>query len=210
MRRREHDDRQEIANRKGLIRMASSTDFSRTAVIIMDYQPAILRVVKEGRDDLIKRAQRVLDAGRSAGAKIIYVNVGFRPGHPEVSERNKRFSAVKQAGAMQAGPDCEPDPAIAPKPGDLTMVKRRFGAFIGNDLEVILRANNIETLVLLGVSTSGCVLSTVRHAADADYRVIVIRDCCADADMALHDILCDKVFPTQADVVTAESFLQST
>jgi nicotinamidase-related amidase len=189
--------------------MASSTDFSRTAVIIMDYQPAILRVVKEGKDDLVKRARGVLDAYRKAGARIIYVNVGFRPGYPEVGERNKRFSAAKQNGALKAGPDCDPDPAIAPKPDDVTMVKRRFGAFAGNDLELILRANNIETLVLLGVSTSGCVLSTVRHAADADYRLIVVRDCCADGDMALHDILCDKVFPSQAEVVTAESLLQN-
>jgi nicotinamidase-related amidase len=54
------------------------------------------------------------------------------------------------------------------------MRDRRLTAFAGTDLETILRAREIDTLILFGVATSGVVLSTVRHAADADYQIIVV------------------------------------
>ena len=65
-----------------------------------------------------------------------------------------------------------------------------------------LRARGIDTLVLAGVHTSGVVLSTVRHAGDLDYRLVVVPDCCADPDVELHAMLLDLVIPKQAVVVT--------
>lgn len=181
-------------------------DFRRSAVVIMDFQPGILRVLKDAREPLVRRAAKLLRQARAAGALVIHVNVGFRPGYPEVSPRNIRFRAIKETQFLKPGPDCEPDPAIAPEPGDLTMVKRRFGAFAGNDLDVILRSHDVHTLILLGVSTSGCVLSTVRHAADVDYRIIAVRDCCGDPDMTLHEFLFDRIIPMQAEVITSMEF----
>jgi nicotinamidase-related amidase len=57
---------------------------------------------------------------------------------------------------------------------------------------MILRARDIDTLVLFGIATSGVVLSTLLHAADADYRLFVIKDCCADLDLDLHACLVDR------------------
>ena len=72
-------------------------------------------------------------------------------------------------------------------------------------LEIVLRARGIETLILSGIATSGVVLSTLRHAADADYRAIVAEDACADRDDEVHRVLTGKVFPRQATVTsTAE------
>jgi nicotinamidase-related amidase len=87
--------------------------------------------------------------------------------------------------------------------------KHRVNAFHNTDLEVILRANNVDTLILLGYATSGVVLSTTRHAADADYRLFIAEDCCADADAAVHDFLCTKIFPRQADVVQSAELIQA-
>jgi nicotinamidase-related amidase len=70
-------------------------------------------------------------------------------------------------------------------------------------LDLILRANNIDTLIILGYATSGVVLSTVRYAADLDYRLVVVEDCCADQDPAIHDFLTQRIFPRQAEVVSA-------
>ncbi len=61
----------------------------------------------------------------------------------------------------------------------------------------------IERCVLLGIATSGVVLSTLRHAADADYRLVVVADCCVDADEEVHRVLTEKVFTRQASVVSA-------
>jgi nicotinamidase-related amidase len=88
------------------------------------------------------------------------------------------------------------------RPGDLTVRKTRVGAFSTTDLDRRLRAHGIDTLVLAGISTSGVVLSTVRDAADRDYRLYVLKDGCADRDGEVHDLLMRKVFPRQAWVVS--------
>jgi nicotinamidase-related amidase len=81
--------------------------------------------------------------------------------------------------------------------------KLRVGAFSAPGLADFLASAEIDTLVLAGVQTSGVVLSTVREAADRDYRLIVLRDCCADPDADVHAVLVGKVFPAQADIVEA-------
>jgi nicotinamidase-related amidase len=90
---------------------------------------------------------------------------------------------------------------------DVVVTKHRVSAFAGTDLDMILRANHIETLVLAGIATSGVVLSTVRHAADADYRIIIVEDCCADRDPEVHRVLTEKVFARQTTVVKAQAAL---
>jgi nicotinamidase-related amidase len=65
-----------------------------------------------------------------------------------------------------------------------------------------LRTNGIDTLVLAGVHTSGVVLATVRQASDLDYRLVVVRDCCADPDAEVHAMLLDIVIAKQAAIVT--------
>jgi nicotinamidase-related amidase len=89
----------------------------------------------------------------------------------------------------------------------MTVTKRRVSAFAGSDLEVILRGHRIEHLVLAGIATSGVVLSTVREAADKDYRLSVLSDACADRDADVHSILTTKVFPRQAEVMTTAEWV---
>ena len=186
-----------------------SIDRTRTAVLIMDYQAEVVAGFATDQDALVQRAAQVLTHARGAGLKVIYIVVSFRPGYPEVSPRNARFSAVRQTGRFVAQAGSDVHPAVAPQPGDIIVAKHRVGAFAGTDLDMILRANDIETLVLFGIATSGVVLSTLRHAADADYRVVVLKDCCSDSDPEVHRVLVDKVFPRQATVSTAAEFLQA-
>ncbi len=67
--------------------------------------------------------------------------------------------------------------------------------------------DDVQTLVLAGIATSGVVLSTLRQAADLDYGLVVLRDGCADADEEVHRVLLDKVFPRQADVVAVDEWV---
>lgn len=67
----------------------------------------------------------------------------------------------------------------------------------------------IRHLVLCGIATSGVVLSTVREAADKDYRLTVLADLCADTDAEVHSVLIGKVFPRQARVTSAAEWLES-
>ncbi len=98
---------------------------------------------------------------------------------------------------------------LEPLPGEVVVVKRRVSAFTGSDLEVVLRAAGIDHLVLSGIATSGVVLSTLREAADRDYRLTVLADACLDRDDEVHRVLTETVFPRQADVVTVDEWVTS-
>jgi nicotinamidase-related amidase len=74
-------------------------------------------------------------------------------------------------------------------------------------LDVVLRAREIDTLVLTGIATSGVVLSTVRQAADLDYRLVVLAGAGLDGDPEVHRVLTEKVFRRQADVLTVDDWI---
>jgi nicotinamidase-related amidase len=187
-----------------------SIDKHHTAVLIMDYQNDIVSGVTDAYPQLLDKAAAVLRGARQVGIPVIYVVVRFRPGYPEVSARNKIFSGLKAAGRLAEGtPGAEIHASVAPQPEEVIVTKRRVGAFSTTDLTSVLNAYNATSLVLLGIATSGVVLSTVRWAADADYDLIVIEDGCADADPEVHRVLTQKVFPRQAMVVQTDAFLQS-
>jgi nicotinamidase-related amidase len=101
---------------------------------------------------------------------------------------------------------CQVHASVAPMPGDVIITKKRVSAFTGSDLEVVLRSMDVKHLILSGIATSGVVLSTLREAADKDYAITVLSDCCADADEEVHRVLTTKIFPRQADVITSEGF----
>jgi nicotinamidase-related amidase len=174
-----------------------------TALLVMDVQRGILE--RFGDDPgYLQRVSDAAAAARAAAIPVVYVTIGFRPGHPEISPQNQTFAAIGERGGFVEGdPATEIHPAVAPQPGDVVVAKRRVSAFTGSDLEVVLRGLGAQTLVLCGIATSGVVLSTLRQAADLDYRLVVLADACLDADPEVHRVLTEKVFPRQATVTTA-------
>jgi nicotinamidase-related amidase len=173
-----------------------------TALLIMDVQYGIVeRYASDG--SYLDRLATAITAARAAGVMAGYVTIAFRPGYPEVSDRNKRFAAIAGSGRFTDGdPGTQIPAAVAPAPGEAVVIKRRVSAFTGSDLEVLLRARGIEHLVLAGIATSGVVLSTLRQAADMDYRLTVLADGCLDGDPEVHQVLLHKVFPRQAEVTS--------
>ena len=180
----------------------------RSAILSMDLQAGIVSVyVKD--EEFIPRVAGVMEQARRAGLAIIHVRVGFRPNVPEASPRNRFLSGIKASPHHQQffkGESGAIHPALTPAATDLVVTKTRISAFAGTDLDLLLRANDIETLVMFGIATSGVVLSTLQVALDADYDLVVIKDCCADVDTELHQTLLDKHFPRLANVMTASKF----
>src|SRR6266480_6125292 len=184
-----------------------SDTHANMALLVMDMQIGIVtRYVQGG--DFFTPIHTALDAARAASIPVIYVAVAFRPGYAEISPRKQIFAAVKQRQSSSSAPmsTMEIHPAIAPQPTDIVVTKRRVSAFSGSDLEVVLRAQDISHLVLCGIATSGVVLSTLREAADKHYHLTVLSDCCADGDEEVHRVLISKIFPRQAEVITAEEW----
>jgi nicotinamidase-related amidase len=182
-----------------------------TVLLVMDVQQGIVdRFPMPGSVQpaaFLQRVARATATARGAGARVVYVRIGFRPGRPEISSRNRAFSARAASGGYEEdSPATQIHPAVAPLPEDLVVTKRRVSAFTGSDLEVLLRGLGAGTLVLAGIATSGVVLSTLRQAADLDYQLVVLSDACADSDPEVHRVLTEKVFPRQAEVLTVDQW----
>ena len=174
----------------------------------MDFQNAIVGMVpEEQRSALIERVARVLPAMRAAGGTVGHVRVAFTPDDAAaVPSANKMFSGMPLDRMSADGPETTIVDDLTPEPDDVVVRKTRVGALSTTDLHEQLQRRGITTLVLTGIATSGVVLSTVRDAADRDYRLLVLSDGCADSDPRAHDVLVDQVFQRQADVLSIADF----
>jgi len=159
--------------------MTDTPTAGRSALLVMDVQRGIVERFG-GTPHLLDLLPDAIVAARSEAIPVIYVVVRFRVGYPEISARNRSFAAIRGAGTRmeETDPATEIHPAVAPQVGDIVVTKRRVSAFTSSDLDVVLRAQEITHLVLTGIATSGVVLSTLRAAADLDYRLSVLADCC--------------------------------
>lgn len=179
-----------LLGRKPMTQRSTQIDGTRTAVLIMDFQQRIIANVAAEPDAVVENAAKALDAARNAGIPVIYV--------------------VHRGGPFaEYAPDVELHTGVAPMEGDLVITKTKPGPFSTTALDVTLREAGRDNLVVMGVATSGCVLSAVRWAVDVNYTFMVLSDACSDSDPEVHRVLTEKVYPRQGQVVTTDEFLQA-
>jgi Amidases related to nicotinamidase len=184
---------------------AQNRNSTKKALLIMDMQVPILKGMP---GDVLSPVAKAAEFARKNDITVIYVRATMRQGAPEINTNNKFFDEHRVAlenvdvDAWSAIPS-----QIAPKKGDLIVDKRRFSSFEGTDLEIILRSKGYSELILCGVMTSGVVLSTVRDAADKDYKITVLSDACADPNPETNDFLMKKIFPLQANVISTQQWI---
>jgi nicotinamidase-related amidase len=180
---------------------------SKTALLTLDFQKGILGLVS-GAEAAIPPAAKAVEFARKKQFQIIHVGLGFAEGHPEIPDHgDSRFARVKQGNLFLKGSSSAEFHSSIARPEELVVYKHRVSAFSENELHLILRARGIENLVFFGISTSGITLSTLRRASDLDFRCIVLKDACFDADPEVHRVLTEKIFPTQATVLTVDAFV---
>lgn len=182
----------------------------KTALLVMDYQNLLVNGYVKDPEARLGAVAALLEKARGAGIKVIFIQKAFREGYPEVHENNKVFSGVKAGGRLLAADELTQIPdTIAPGDTDIVVRGCRISAFEGTELSLILRAQQIDTLVMFGIATSGVVLSTVRQGGDKDYRMFVLRDFCSDGEQEVHDFLLDQIICRQADVISSSEFLDA-
>lgn len=182
---------------------------NNSALLIMDVQNiTVASCVKD--ESALQPFQNALAVARRHQIPVIHVRAAFRPGYPEIHSRNKMFSSFANwVNATNSETALEIHKSVAPTDDELIVNKLRTSAFSGNDLEIILRSKGINTLILAGIATSGVVLSTLREASDKDFMISVLSDACIDPDPEVKQLLIQKVFPIQAEVITVEAWKTS-
>ena len=171
----------------------------RTALLAMDLQ---LTQFASTSPDYLPRAVHAVETARAAGVPVIHVALRLRPGHVDAHPRNKIFGSLPAGIFTADDPGAAIHPDVAPLEGEIVVYKNRVSAFAGNNLQQILAAQEIDHLVLAGISTGGIVLSTALQAADLDYRVTVLSDACFDPSPVLHDALVNEVLARRGEVAT--------
>jgi len=165
-------------------------DAAKSVVLIQDFQQRIINNFASEPEAVVRNAARALAGARQAGVPVIYV--------------------VHRGGPFaEYAPDVELHQGVAPAEGEMVITKTKPGPFSTTALDVTLREMGKDTLVVMGVATSGCVLSSVRWAVDVNYKFVVVSDACSDADSEVHRVLTEKVYPRQGTVMTTDQFLQS-
>ena len=146
---------------------------------------------------------------RRVGTPLIYTVI---PRHPDNSDAPKTLADAGPTGGapMLAGtPAVEIIDEIRPQPQDWIIMKPRFSAFYGTQLDMILTALGTETILVGGISTQRSVEGTARDAKNRDMQCIVVSDCCTAGELDVHEMTINHVLPllvrvrTTAEVMAA-------
>lgn len=173
---------------------------THTALIIIDMQKDFccdgFATSRAGRpldaaQSIIPTLVEFREAARRAG--VLVVHVGFKTYLDHMSDsgpwlaQRRRSTYASDKIALTDDEGMEFIPELTPEKNELTIWKHRYSAFKGTDLDMLLRAHEIKTVVPCGVSTNVCVESTLRDAFEHSYYVCLARDACASWDMDLHN-----------------------
>lgn len=182
-----------------------------TTLLVLDVQNGVTDIFgKSLLDPYLKRLSATLSAAREEeDINIIHVVTGYRPYYPECHPSNSTLPAIILAGKFQEGAkDVQIHPRVTPLRDEPVIVKRRVSAFVGTELDMLLRCSTTDHLVIAGIATSGAVLSTIRHAQDLDYKITVLRDLCLDRDEEVHRFLIQKIFSGKMDVLDSREWIK--
>jgi len=160
----------------------------RPALVVIDMVRAYFEPGAElymGKDDCLQSASRLLAAARDAGALVVHTKVSFAEGGVDGGQFFKKVGALQHfVGGGRLG---EIMPEVAPLPGEPVLVKQYASAFFGTSLTSTLASHGIDTLLIAGVSTSGCVRATGVDAIQYGYIPVVVRDAVGDRGDAQHE-----------------------
>jgi len=160
---------------------------SRTALIVVDMEndfvaPGAPMETPAGRE-MIPRLRQAIEHARAIGIRVLYTTHSHRQDGCDLGRHRDLWSPIAD------GTSCVDDtagieiyPEVAPVDGEVVIRKRRYSAFFGSDLEIVLRGWGIDTVAITGVTTENCCHATARDAFFRDYRVAFLSDATATFD----------------------------
>ena len=180
---------------------------TRPAVLVIDFMKAYTTegapLFAPGVVAAVVKAPALLDAARKAGVPVIHTNILYHaPGCADGGMWVKKSPVMT---AMVAGNTlaefCE---GVKPLPGEPVFTKQYASAFFGTSLAPMLHAQGIDTLILAGCSTSGCIRASAVDAVQYGFRTIVVRDCVGDRHDGPHAANLFDIDSKYGDVVSLD------
>jgi len=196
-----------------------NADPATSALLVLHYQNGLVRdegvfafsgsAAQVQKHGTIEKTAAVIGAARAAGMPVIYVNIEFRPGFPELKKPTyPLIESIQERNAFLRGSwDAAVPEELAPAPEDIVVINFDSSAFSHTDLDGILRAKDVRRIFLAGIATNWVVESTTRYGAELGYEVTVLADCCQGFSDELHDFAIEKTLPYYAAISSSEEYV---
>lgn len=173
------------------------------AVLVVDVAMAYLDPASPlyaGVEDAVASAARVVQAARATGVPVVHTKVVLAPGGVDAGHFFRKVPSLK---VFEAGsPLGEPAPAVAPELGEVVVTKQYASAFFGTSLATTLRTTGVDTVVIVGLTTSGCVRASAVDALQHGFVPVVVADAVGDRDRRPHEANLLDLQAKYADVVS--------
>ncbi len=153
--------------------------------------------------EILPRIARALEFCRSQGMLIVFMQHCYRKDKPDRNLTAMRPCCVEGSGGEEIDPMLHVDPAR-----DYVIRKRRYSAFFGTDLDLVLREHGIRNVIVVGTKTNNCIRATVTDAYNLDYNAIVLSDCVATNDETVNRVHLDDIRRYLGTVLTTDELVE--
>ena len=181
---------------------------SRPAVLVVDFSCGFTDPESALGSDLtteVEATKRLLDAARARGLPVIFTTIGYEPSLKDGGLWLQKAPAL--ADLQVGGRWVEIDPRLEPREGETIVLKKGASAFFGTNLAAILVSQAIDSIVLCGATTSGCIRATAIDLLQYGFPTLVPRECVGDRAQAPHEANLFDIQAKYADVVSLEEAL---
>ena len=178
------------------------------ALVVVDFCQAYLdpdSPLYAGVEDARESCIRLLAAARRAQVPVLHTRVEFQPGGADGGVFFRKVGALECF--VRGNPLGQYGEGLEPADDEVVVVKQYASGFFGTSLASTLTSLGVDTLIITGVSTSGCVRATALDACQHGFVPIVVRDACGDRDRRVHEANLFDLDAKYADVVSEEEVL---
>ncbi|MER1968896.1 N-carbamoylsarcosine amidohydrolase [Castellaniella sp. GW247-6E4] len=183
---------------------------TRPAIVVIDFVRAYTvqgsPLYAEGVVQAIANTVPLLSAARASGIPIIYTKVSFHPSGLDGGLFVRKVPSLRKL--VEGEPLAEVDPLVAPQPEDLVIIKNYASAFFGTSLATTLHAMGVDTVILTGCSTSGCIRASSIDGIQHGFRVVVPEECVGDRTPEVHRANLFDINAKYGDVLPRETVVR--
>ena len=182
---------------------------NKPAIVVVDFSYGFSDTQYPTAANMEKQiaATKVLtDLARSKKFPVIYTTIAYHEGEVDTLPWLKKAAGL--AALLEGSRLVEIDVGTNIQPNDIIISKKGASAFFGTSLAAVLTAHNVDTVIITGATTSGCVRASVVDAVQSGFNVLVPEDCCADRAQAPHDAAMYDIDQKYGDVTDSKDIYE--